>query len=63
MKNVSGELNIRVREVKKTRSGCLTIEAASENDVRMLRECKKFSALGLKVEAPRKSVPRLLCLI
>lgn len=42
MKNMSGELNIRVTAVRKTRSGGLAIEAASENDVRMLRECKKF---------------------
>lgn len=33
----------------------LAIEAASENDVRMLPECKKFDVLGLKVEAPKES--------
>ena len=33
MKNVSRYLNIRVKAVRKTRSGGLTIEAASETDV------------------------------
>lgn len=43
LKNVSSELNIRVRAVRKTRSGGLAIEAASEKEVRQLSECKKFA--------------------
>ena len=53
-KNVSRDLNIRVRAVRKTRSGGLAIEAASEKEVRMLCKCKKLGALGLKVEDPKK---------
>ena len=52
-KNVSGDLKICVRAVRKTRSGGLPIEAASERDIKMLRECKKFGAL----------VPRFLFLM
>lgn len=36
MKNVSGELNICMKAIRKTRNGDLAIEADSENDVRML---------------------------
>ena len=60
MKNVNSDLKISVRAVRKTRSGGLAIEAASERDIRMLRECKKFGALGLKVEDPKKIGPKVL---
>ncbi|KAK9293925.1 hypothetical protein QLX08_011294 [Tetragonisca angustula] len=60
MKNVSGDLKICVRAMRKTRSGGLVIEAASERDIKMLRECKKFGALSLKVEDPKKISPKVL---
>ena len=60
MKNVSGDLKICVRAVRKTRSDSLAIEAACEKDVRMLRECKKFGALGHKLEDPNKMCPKLV---
>ena len=60
MKNVAGTLNVRVKAVRKTRSGGLAIEAASESDVKKLRECKKFGDLGLKVEAPKKIGPKII---
>lgn len=60
LRNVSGELNIRVKAVRKTRGGGLAIEAASEGEVKMLRECEKFGALGLKVEAPKKVGPKVI---
>ena len=47
-------LNIRVEAVRKTRSGGLAIEADSENEMKMLKECKKFGDLGIKFEPPRK---------
>ena len=53
-------LNIRVEAVRKTRSGGLAIEAASENEMKMLREFKKFGNLGLKVEPPRKIGPKVV---
>ena len=60
MKNVSADLNIRVKAVRKTRSGGLAIEAASESELKMLSECKKFGELGLKVEPPRKIGPKVV---
>ena len=54
MKNVSGELNIRVRAVRNKRDGDLAIEVASE--VRMLRECKKFGG-----GPQRRLIPRSSC--
>ena len=60
LKNVSADLNIRVKAVRKTRSGGLAIEAASENEMKMLKECKKFGDLGLKVQPPRKIGPKVV---
>ena len=60
LKKVSADLNIRVKAVRKTRSGGLAIEAASESELKMLRECKKFGDLGLKVESPRKIGPKVV---
>ena len=40
--NVSADLNIRVKAVRKTRSGGLAIEVASKSEMRMLKDCKKF---------------------
>lgn len=60
MKNVSGELNVRVRAVRKTRNGGVAIEAASEKEVRMISECRKFAELGLKVEPPKKIGPKVV---
>ena len=60
MKNVSDDLKICVRAVKKTRSCGLVIEAASEKDIKMLRECKKFGALSHKVEDSKKIGPKVL---
>ena len=60
LKNVSADLNIRVKAVRKTRSGGFAIEAASENEMKMLKECKKFDDLGLKVEPPRKIGPKVV---
>ena len=42
-KNVSSDLKICVRAVRKTSSGGLAIEAASERDIRMFREQKVWS--------------------
>ena len=53
-------LNVRVKAVRKTRSGGLAIEAAGESDVKKLRECKKFGDLGLKVEAPKRIGPKVI---
>lgn len=46
--------------VRKTRSGGLAIEAVSETEMRMLKECKKFEDLELKVESPRKIGPKVV---
>ena len=60
MKNVAGTLNVRVKAVRKTRTGGLPFEAASEKDVKKLRECKKFGDFGLKVEAPKNIGPKII---
>ena len=44
--------------MRKTRNGGLAIEAATE--MRILKECKKFGDLGLKVEPPRKIGPKVV---
>ena len=54
------DLNIRVKAVRKTRSGGLAMEAASKFEMKMLKECKKFGDLGLKVEPPRKIGPKVV---
>lgn len=60
MRNVSKELNVRVRAVRKTRSGGIAIETASENELKKMIECKRFSELGLKVDVPRRIGPKLI---
>ena len=60
MKNIAGTLNIRVKAVRKTRRSGLAIEAASESDVKKLREYKKFADLDLKVEAPKNIGPKII---
>lgn len=37
--------------MRKTRSGGLAVETMNENDLRVLKECKNFDDLGLKVES------------
>lgn len=37
--------------LRKTRSGGLAVETMNENDLRVLKECKNFDDLGLKVES------------
>ena len=46
--------------MRKSRSGGLAIEVGNENELKMLRECKKFGDLGLKVEPPRKIGPKVV---
>ncbi|CAK9834510.1 Uncharacterized 50 kDa protein in type I retrotransposable element R1DM [Anthophora retusa] len=60
MRDVSGQLDVRVKAVRKTRSGGVAIEAATAKDLQLLRECKKFDDVGLKVEMPKKIGPKLL---
>ena len=60
MNGVSDAMNIRVNAVRKTKSGGLAVETANEAEVRVLRECKKFDDLGLKVESPRKIGPKVV---
>lgn len=60
MRGVSGSLNVRVKAVRKTRSGGLAIEAASAREMEMLKECRKFAELGLKVEMPKRVGPKLI---
>lgn len=55
MESVSDNVNVRVNAVRKTRSGGLTIETVTESDWNMLRECKKFGEVRLRVE-PRKEI-------
>lgn len=60
MRNVSKELNVRVRAVRKTRNGGIAIETASENELKKVIECKRFNELGLNVERPRRIGPKLI---
>jgi len=60
MRDVSKTLNVRVKAVRKIRSGGIAIETASENKLRKLVECGKFNEIGLKVEFPRKIGPKLI---
>ena len=60
MNGVSDSLNVRVNAVRKTRSGGLAVETASEAELKALKECKKFDVLGLKVESPRKIGPKVV---
>ncbi|CAK9816194.1 Uncharacterized 50 kDa protein in type I retrotransposable element R1DM [Anthophora plagiata] len=60
MRDVSAQLDVRVKAVRKTRSGGVAIEAVTAKDMQMLRECKKFDDVGLKVELPKKIGPKVL---
>lgn len=60
MREVSKGLNVRVRAVRKTRSGGIVIETVSEAEVGRISECRKFNEIGLKVETPRKIGPKLI---
>lgn len=57
MSNVSESVNVRVKAARKTRSGILAMETATQQ---VLRECKKFGEVGLKVEPPKKIDPKNL---
>ena len=46
--------------MRKSRSGGPAIEVGNENELKMLRESKKFGDLGLKVEPPRKIGPKVV---
>ncbi|KAK2574828.1 hypothetical protein KPH14_012922 [Odynerus spinipes] len=59
MQEVSRELNVRVKAVRKTKSG-VAIETVSETELKRIVDCKKFNELGLKVEIPRKIGPKII---
>lgn len=57
VKEANNEVNIRVNAVRKTRSAGIGVKTASEAiDLRVLKECKKFNDLGLKLESQRRLV-------
>ncbi|KMQ89014.1 reverse [Lasius niger] len=60
MRDVSKSLNVRVKAVRKTRSGGVAIETVSESELKRLTECAKFGDVGLKVEMPRKIGPKVI---
>lgn len=60
MRDVSKGLNVRVKAVRKTRSGGIAIETMSESELKRITECAKFAEIGLKVEMPRKIGPKLI---
>lgn len=41
----------------------MAIEAASAKDVQLIRDCKKFEELGLKVEFPKKVRPKMIIFV
>lgn len=54
-------MNVRVNAVRKTRSGGLAVERqASEDDLCLLKECKKFDDLELKIESLKKISSKLV---
>ena len=53
-------MNIRLKALRKSRSGGIAIEVGKENELKMLRESKKFGDLGIKVEPPRKIGPKVV---
>lgn len=57
LRDVSGDLNVRVKAVQKTRSGGIAIETVSKKE---LKECVRFAEVGLKMEEPRKIGPKLI---
>ncbi|KMQ93191.1 golgin subfamily a member 4-like protein [Lasius niger] len=60
MREVSKSLNVRVKAVRKTRSGGAAIETVSESELSKLTECAKFGDVGLKVEIPQKIGPKVI---
>lgn len=54
MNEVSAGLNVRVKAVRKTRSGGIAVETVSANDLKKMRECKKFEEIGMRVDEPKK---------
>ncbi|CAK9796337.1 Uncharacterized 50 kDa protein in type I retrotransposable element R1DM [Anthophora quadrimaculata] len=60
MKDVSGQLNVCVKALRRTRAGGVAIEAATARDMKLLQECKRFEDVGLKVELPKKVGPKVL---
>lgn len=40
--------------MRKTRSGGIAVETVSETEMKIMRECKQFESIGMKVEEPRK---------
>ncbi|CAL1672364.1 unnamed protein product [Lasius platythorax] len=60
MRDVSKSLNVRVKAVRKTRSGGVAIETVSESKLKRLAECAKFGDAGLKVEMPQKIGPKVI---
>lgn len=60
MNAVGKSLNVRVKAVRKTRSGGIAVETVSECDLKKVRECKKLSEIGMSVEEPRKIGPKVI---
>lgn len=60
LRDVSKDLDVRVKAMRKTRSGGVVIETVSEGEWKKVRECKKFEKLGLKVDLPRKIGPKVI---
>ncbi|KAK9701485.1 hypothetical protein QE152_g30564 [Popillia japonica] len=60
LKEVSPWVNVRVRGVRKLKSGGVAIETASERELDSLRASAKFRQCGMNVELPRAIGPRAL---
>lgn len=51
---------MRVKAVRKTRSGGVAIETVSKKELNEVKVCVRFAEVGLKVEEPRKIGPKLI---
>jgi len=60
MRDMSKSLDVRVKAVRKTRSGGIVVETVRESELTKIRECGKFGEIGLSVEMPRRIGPKMI---
>lgn len=51
---MSKKLDVRVKAVRKTKSGGIVVEIVIENELKRIKECARFGKIGLSVEMPRR---------
>lgn len=60
LRDISGSLNVRVRSVRRARSGGIAIETVSEAERNKVLECKRFEETDLRVGLSKKIDPKVL---